>query len=141
MRSSRIAAALLAGGLVLTATTAPMTATAVPPKKCAVPVATWKFDHDQTGGWWAVTVDMTCNWKYTKEYILSVYNRRTHKSYYFDADPTTDSSYHRVITIPSTPPSARESACVDASATIYGPDTDPLDSQRLRDCFPLSSPA
>ncbi|WP_432878103.1 hypothetical protein ACQPYH_30170 [Kribbella sp. CA-245084] len=43
--------------------------------------------------------------------------------------------------MPSTPPSARESACVDASAAIYGPDEDPLDSQRTYDCFPITSPS
>lgn len=140
MRVPRVAAAALCGTLMLIATTTPATAAAARPT-CAVPVVGKVFDHDQTGGWWAITVDMHCSYKYTKEFVLSVYNRKTGQSYYFETKPTLDNTYHKVVTVPSTPPSAKESACVDASAAIYGPNEDPLHSERTYDCFPTASPA
>ncbi|TCC22136.1 hypothetical protein [Kribbella speibonae] len=141
MRVPQVVAATTAAVLVLTATTTPADAAAARPK-CAVPIVAKVFDHDQTGGWWAITVDMHCdNYKYTKEFVLSVYNRRTREPYFFQTLPTTVSRYHKVVTVPSTPPSAKESACVDASAAIFGPNEDPLNSERTYDCFPTASPA
>jgi hypothetical protein len=140
MRVPQVAAAAAAAVLMLSATTTPASAAAARPK-CAVPIVAKVFDHDQTGGWWAITVDMHCDHKYTKEYVLSVYNRRTREVYFFQTLPTTAGRYHKVVTVPSTPPSAKESACVDASAAIYGPHDDPLNSERTYDCFPTASPA
>ena len=140
MRVSQVVAAATAAVLVLTATTTPASAAAARPK-CAVPIVGKVFDHDQTGGWWAITVEMHCDYKYTKEYVLSVYNRRTRQVYFFETKPTLDGRYRKVVTVPSTPPGAKESACVDASAAIYGPDENPLNSERTYDCFPTASPA
>jgi hypothetical protein len=140
MRVPQVVAAAMTAVLVLTATTTPASATAARPK-CAVPIVGKVFDHDQTGGWWAITVDMHCDYKYTKEYVLSVYNRRTRQVYFFETKPTLDGRYHKVVTVPSTPPGAHESACVDASAAIYGPNENPLHSERTYDCFPIASPA
>lgn len=140
MRVPQLIATTTTAVLMLTATAVPAGAAAARPK-CAVPIVSKVFDHDQTGGWWAVTVDMHCDYKYTKEFVLSVYNRRTREPYFFQTLPTTAGRYHKVVTVPSTPPSAKESACVDASAAIYGPDENPLNSERTYDCFPTTSPA
>ncbi|MFG1910560.1 hypothetical protein [Kribbella sp. NPDC048928] len=140
MRVPQVLTAAVTAVLALTATAAPAHAAAARPK-CAVPSVSKVFDHDQTGGWWAITVDMHCDHKYTKEFVLSVYNRRTGEPYFFETKPTLEGTYHKLVTVPSTPPSAKESACVDASAAIYGPNEDPLHSERTYDCFPTASPA
>src|SRR5690348_9135100 len=99
----RHVAALLSGVTILTALTVPLTAEAAPPKdKCADPVMTKTFDHDQTGGWWAITLDMKCNSKFTKEYVVLIYNRKTRKTYHFETIPTRAGTYHKVFTVAST---------------------------------------
>lgn len=137
---SRLAAVPAAAVLMLPATAVAAPATAAR-DTCKVPVVAKEFDHDQTGGWWKVTITMSCDWKYTKAYDVDVYNRTTKKTYFAHFGTTTANSYSKVVTIPSTPPNPRETACVDAQATIYGPREDPLGSQRTYDCFPITSPS
>ncbi|GAA1562459.1 hypothetical protein [Kribbella lupini] len=140
MRLSRLAAVAAIGVLMLPATTT--AAQAAPARDtCAVPVVAKEFDHDQTGGWWKITITMSCDWKYTKAYDVDVYNRTTKKTYFAHFGTTLANSYSKVVTIPSTPPNPRETACVDAQATVYGPREDPLGSQRTYDCFPITSPS
>jgi len=126
---------------MLTATMLPATAQAAPAGSCSVPIVSQQFDQDQTGGWWAVSISMRCNWKYTKAYNVSVYNRQTSEKYFFWAKTTTDSTWSRVVTVPSTPPGNKEKACVDAEAAYYGPNEDPLGGERKYVCFLIATPA